>query len=136
MRSLLAVAVVVLVIDSARADDPVRVGSLVRVDVKNGQKQVAAKVGDLVEFEIRFPVVPNQMVTDLKMEFTGKGLTKVGTVTVPQLSPEGKPIVGVSAIAGFARADGPGEMTVTIVPRLANGTEGEQVEFKVGVAKK
>jgi hypothetical protein len=137
MRSLFALAMVagVLGCGPTLAADPEKVGSLVQVPVKDGEKEVEAKVGDVLQFELGYAVVPDKMVSMLKLELSGKGLTHVATVQVPKRAKEGEVVVGVMAIAGFVRADKAGEYTVKIVPRLANGKDGDKAEFKVKVAK-
>ena len=137
MRPLFALAVVagVLRYGPTLAADPEKVGSLIQVPVKDGAKEVEAKVGDVLQFELGYAVVPDKMVSMLKLEISGKGLTHVATVQVPKRAKEGEVVVGVMAIAGFVRADKAGEYTVKIVPRLTNGKDGEKAEFKVKVAK-
>jgi hypothetical protein len=137
MRPLFALAVMagVLGCGPTLAADPEKVGSLVKVPVKEEAKGVEAKVGDLLQFELGYAVVPEKMVSELKLQLSGKGLTHIATVYVPKKAEEGKVAVGVMTIAGFVRADKAGEYTVKIVPRLANGKDGEKAEFKVKVAK-
>jgi len=139
MRSMftlaIAIAAMVGTCGFAPADDPEKVGTLLPLPIGNGNKvvDVEAKVGDLLQFELGYAVVPEQMVSELKMEFSGKGLTHVATVLVPKKAEPGKVVVGVMTIAGFVRADKAGEVTVKIVPRLANGKAGPKAEFKVTV---
>ena len=138
MRHALAVAVAVLlgVGGFAAAANPEKVGTLVLVPVKDGPKVVEAAVGDLVQFEVSYPVVPNQIVSGLKVEVTGKGLSHAATVSVPKRNEAGQVVVGVGAIAAFLKADEEGEYTVKIVPRLAAGKDGPKTEFKVKVVAK
>lgn len=119
----------------AAAADPEKVGSLIEVSVKDGKKEVEAKVGDLLQFELGYAVVPDQMVSELKFEVSGKGLKHVATVSVPKRGEGGQVVVGAMAIAGFVRADKPGDYAVKIVPRMTNGKDGTKSEFKVKVTK-
>lgn len=137
MRSffLVAAAMIAAACSPVAAADPEKVGSLIEVSLKDGKKEVEAKVGDLLQFELGYAVVPDQMVSELKFELSGKGLKHVATASVPKRAEEGQVVIGVMAIAGFIRADKPGEYTVKIVPRMANGKDGAKSEFKVKVTK-
>jgi hypothetical protein len=75
------------------------------------------------------------MVSELKLELSDKEMTHVATILVPKKSEKGQLVVGAMAIAGFVRADKVGEYTVKIVPRIANGKDGDKIEFKVKIAK-
>ena len=121
----------------ASAADPERVGSLIRVPIEEGKKAkaVEANVNDLLQFELGYPVVPDRIVSELKLELSGKGLTRVATVYIPKRAENGQVVVGAMVIAGFVRADAPGNYAVKIVPRLTNGKEGVLAEFTVKVAK-
>lgn len=137
MKTMFALAAVfALVVEPALAINPEKVGSLVQMPVKDGKKEVEVKVGDVLQFELGYAVVPEAMVSELKFEFNGKGLTHVATVLVPKKAESGQVVVGVMTIAGLVRADKPGEVTVKIVPRMANGKDGVKSEFKVTVSEK
>lgn len=120
----------------ALAGDTTEVGSLVLVPLKNPPKTIEVHVGDLLQLELDYPVVPDQMVADLKLEISAKGLGSVTTVHVPKLSPEGKPLIGAMGIAAFLRAEKPCDVTVKIVPMMSNGKDGAAAEFKVKVLKR
>lgn len=138
MRYAIVAALLTALLGSgyAQAADPEKAGTLVLVPVEGGKKQVQAGVGDLLQFELGYAVVPDKMVSELKLELSGKGLAHVATVAVPRRAENGQTVVGVMAIAGFVRADQPGDYTVKIVPRLATGKDGPKSEFKVKVAAK
>lgn len=129
------VAVVTLLSVPANAANPERVGSLVEVPLPATEKKVEAGVGDVLCFEISYPVVPDKMVSDLKVEIKGEGLTHVATVRAPNRAANGQVVVGTAKIAALVRADKSGEMAVTIVPRLGK-SNGEKIELKVKVAEK
>jgi hypothetical protein len=128
---LLAVLVTILMAMSVVAAADPAPSNLVYVNIKEHKGDVQAHVGDLVEFAIRYPVVPNSIITDLKVEMTGTALSKVAVVKVPNLSPEGKPLIGVGIMSAFLKADKEGEATVKITP---NDKEAKTVEFKVKVS--
>ena len=129
MLTLGIFALASVAVDRLAADVPAP-PDLVFVNVKEQKKDVLAHVGDLIQFSVRYPVVPNAIVTDLKVEITGTALSKVAVVKVPHLSPEGKPLLGVGDMSAFLKADKDGEATVKITP---NDKEGKTLEFKVKV---
>lgn len=136
MRSTISAMLVTAALAACgAAADPERVGSLVQVP-SDGPKAVEAAVGDLLQFELGYAVVPDQMVSALKLEVSGKGLTHVATATAPKRAEGGQVVVGVMAVAGFVRADKAGNYTVKVVPRLASGRDGERAEFEVKVVAK
>jgi len=118
----------------AMSGEPTKIGTLLKVEMHESPAVVDAKVGDVLQLELIYPVVPGQMVSDLKVEFSGQGLTKLATVAVQQRTADGKLIVGAMAIAAFVRTEKAGEVTVKVVPRLEDGKDGQKVEFKVKIA--
>lgn len=111
-------------------------GTLIVTPIKDGKKPLEGVVGDLVQFQLEYPIVPNRIVSDLNVEIGCKGLVHLATVGVPKFSPEGKPVVGVGGIAAFVRLDKAGEHTMKITPKFANGKDGTPVEFTLKVATK
>src|SRR5262245_52124574 len=108
MKTLAVVIVALMGMSLAVADVPAP-SDLVFVNAKEQKKEVLAHVGDLIQFSFRYPVVPNAIITDLKVEISGTSLSKIAVVKVPHLSPEGKPLLGVGDMSAFLKADKEGE---------------------------
>src|SRR5688572_1585263 len=99
MRMLNSLVVVALFMSSgANATLAAHPGQLHKVRLKESPATVTATVGDLLELDYMYPVVPGQMPSDLKVEVHGAGLSKVGVVHAPQLSPDGRPVVGAGVL--------------------------------------
>jgi hypothetical protein len=86
---------------------------LVSVDATT-KNQVAAKAGDLVKLSIHFPIVPAAMVSDLTVGLPGPGLKTIAVARVPQLAPNGRPLVGGGEVAAFVQVEKPGVYKVTL----------------------
>jgi hypothetical protein len=134
MRSffVLSVMAVLLGFGPSVAADP-EPGSLVQVPVNSGAKTVEAKVGDLLQFELKYPVVPDKLVSSLTLEISGRGMKHITTVHVPQRDKDGHVVVGAMGIAAFVKVERAGDYTVRIIPRLANGNDGEKTKLKIKV---
>jgi hypothetical protein len=130
----LLVAVVVVASGAVIAGEPTKIGSLVQVQLRDHPTTIDAKVGDMLQLELTYSVVPGQIVTDLTLEFGGPGLTKLTTVAVPKRTADGKPLVGTMGIAAFVRINKAGDVTVKVTPKLGDGKDGQTVEFTVKIA--
>lgn len=111
---LLVVALLAGVVPAAAcAADP---GQLHKVTLKDPPASVSVTVGDLLELDYTYPVVPGQLPTDLKVEVAGHGLSKVGVFHVPNLTPDGKVIIGAGILSTFLKSDKVGEVKVKVTP--------------------
>lgn len=104
-------------------------GKLVRID-KSGPQM--AEVGDLVQIAIGFPVVPNRIIANLKVDAQGDAAKPI--MVVRTTKPK---IVGAGEFSAFLKADKKGEVSIKVTPVDSQGkTVGEIVEVKLEVADK
>lgn len=108
---------------------PVAPGKLVHVD-KSGPQTV--EVGDLVQIAVGFPVVPNRIVNNLKVDVQGSAAQSI--IVVRTTKPR---IVGAGEYSAYLKADKKGEAVIKVTPVDSNGkTVGEVVEVKLEVVDK
>lgn len=110
-------------------EKPVLPGKLVHVD-KSGPQTV--EVGDLVQIAVGFPVVPNRIINNLKVEVQGNAAQPI--IVVRTTRPK---IVGAGEYSAYVKADKKGEATIKVTPVDTNGkTVGEVIEVKLEVVDK
>lgn len=131
MQYVMSVIAGLFLFASAHLADKPGHGTLVEASVKDSPKVIEARVGDLLQLTYTFAVVPGQMPATLKVEAGGAEVSKVTVVSVPNLAPNGKQLVGVGKLAAFLKADKPGTVTVKVTPEIENPTTYE-VTVKVG----
>ncbi|SFI86939.1 hypothetical protein [Planctomicrobium piriforme] len=106
----------------ATAADPV--GELRKVECREGMwMTVPAKPGDLIQLSFFGGTYPGGMIDNLKVAGLNNSVKKVSVVFIPQISPDGQPLIGGLELAGFFTYHG-GSATLMITPT------GEQVEPK------
>jgi hypothetical protein len=119
----------------SQAEQAEKVGSLVTIPLNDPPSTIEAKVGDLLQFDLGFAVIPDELLSDLKINIQGKGLTHVATTFVPKRADKGQVVVGAMQISGFVRADAAGTFEVKIIPRHSGGKKGKETKITVKVAK-
>ena len=117
MRYVMSFVAGLFLLGSALPADKPEPGALVEASVKEPPKVVEARVGDLLQLTYGFGVIPGQMPATLKVEVSGGGVSKVAVVSVPNLAPNGKPLIGAGKMAAFLKADKPGTVTVKVGER-------------------
>lgn len=130
MRYVASFVVGLFLLGSALPADESEPGALVEASVKEPPKVVAARVGDLLQLTYGFGVVPGQMPSTLKVDTGGAGLSKVSVVSVQNLAPNGRPLVGAGKMAAFLKADKAGTFTVRVTPDIPN-PQTYEVKVKV-----
>ncbi len=105
-----------------------------KIPLNKPPAKVTVVSGDLLELDYSYPVVPGSMPSGLKVEVSGQELSKVGVVSVPNETSDGKRIIGASILSAFLKADMAGEVKLKITPV---GVENPvTVELKVKVKAK
>ena len=119
MKTLsLALAAIALVSVSsavwAQTDTAPATGRLHRIDIKaKHPKAYHPAIGDLVQCYLDFPVVPEQIVENLRVTTAGRSLSVIGVVGTS------KPrIVGSGQISLYLMPRQTGQTTVTILPTI------------------
>jgi hypothetical protein len=107
-------------------------GELVVVPLGDPPKVVRVKTGDLVQFELSYPVIPDKMVSGLKVEVGGRAMSCVAVVDTPP-TVDGKRVVGAGAVSAFIKAERPGEARVRITPHRKGA---EAIEIRVIVERR
>jgi len=107
---LLALAMCVTNLATAQTDDGP--GRIHRIDIKaTHPKAYHPVIGDIVKCYLDFPIVPEQIVDDLKISIDGKSLSlgAVASTSMPK-------IVGSGQISVFLMPRQPGLSEITIQP--------------------
>lgn len=132
MRFVAAFAFTALLLTGAavtRADEK-ETGKAPKADVtiKDKAKTGSAKVGQLVEFQVQYPVVP-PFPTDFKLSVDGKAV-KHEARTTPVLK-DGRPLVGVQNKSLYARFEEAGVKKVVIEWKKGDETDKREIELDV-----
>jgi len=94
------------------ADEEEHVGRLHRIDIKaEHPKAYHPTVGDLVKCYIDFPIVPEQIVSDLRVSVDGNSLSFVGVVSTSKPK-----IVGSGQVSAYLvpRVPGLSQVSITV----------------------
>jgi hypothetical protein len=111
-----------------RADEETGKAPKADVTIKDKAKTGSAKVGQLVEFQVQYPVVP-PFPTDFKLTVNGKEM-KHEARTTPVLR-DGRPVVGVQNKSLYARFEEAGMKKVVIEWKKGDDTSKREVELDV-----
>lgn len=98
-------------------------GQLHAVSLSDKLKPIDVRVGDILQMEYDFAIIPQEDITNLDVEVDvrkGKDpLSEMGVVFIPLKSPDGEQVVGAGRIAAFMRADEVGKVKMIITPRTS-----------------
>lgn len=132
LLQLLAIAHLSLVLPVlAFADKKEEEPAKADVIVKDGDKSATAKPGQVVQVEVKYPVIP-PFPDGFVVKVDGKKVdskTFVGVV----LSPEGKPVVGVGLKLVQFKAAGAGKQKVVV--EYKKGKDDAKFEIDLEIAK-
>ena len=115
IKTSLAIVIVTLGIaaenlDAVDRDDPV--GRLHRIDTKaQHPKAYHPRIGDLVQCYVDFPIVPERIVSELKVSIDGTSVSLVGVVATSRPR-----IVGSGQVSAYFVPMRAGLSKVTILP--------------------
>lgn len=113
---------------SAQAEDR-PVGQLHRIDVKaEHPRAYHPRIGDLVQCYLDFPIVPEQIVDELKVTIDGTSVSLVAVVNTSKPK-----IVGSGQVSAFFMPRNTGLSKVTILPVIP-GQKPKPVEINFLVA--
>ena len=106
---VLSISINVLTAADAQDDGP---GRIHRIDVRaQHPRAYHPRIGDLVQCYLDFPIVPEQIVVDLRATIDGNSVSLVGVVSTSRPK-----IVGSGQISVFIVPRQPGQTTITILP--------------------
>ena len=107
-----------------------RPGRLHRIEIKaKHPKAYHPSIGDIVQCYVDFPVVPEQIVSDLDVNTNGKSLVLVGVVNTSKPK-----IVGSGQYSAFFVPRQTGRTQLTIAIEIPGQTTKEyQMSFLVGI---
>ena len=101
------------------------------VTVKDDDKKGTAKVGQTVEFQVQYPVVP-PFPSDFKVTVDGKEMKHEARTTPVQVG--GKTVVGAQNQSIYVKFDKPGKKKVVI--EWKKGKDDAKKEIEVEVTEK
>ncbi|MDE2508878.1 MAG: hypothetical protein KGM43_16855 [Planctomycetota bacterium] len=108
-------------------------GEIVKASLR---QTTSSKVGDLIQIELTYPIIPNSMLSALDVKVEGEAARFVTVVSTPVLAPNGQTIIGEGALSAFLVAERSGTTRVRVRPVKLNGSRGDEQTYDLKISER